>query len=121
MGNGDALHNVVLHGHVSVRKGVRLMTIVVAIMLVVIIALAGICFYLLGLIDKIREQVQLHSEWLKTATNLFETISTEQDKGLFRLKVAEERILNLQNKTAQTEIKVKRMAENSVYEVKNAE
>lgn len=97
------------------------MTIVVAIMLVVIIALAGICFYLLELIDNVREQVQLHREWLDTATKLFETISTEQDKGLYRLKVAEERILNLQNRTGQIQIKLKKMDSNTIYEVKDGE
>ena len=83
------------------------MTIVIAFMLVVIIALGGICFYLVGLVDEIREQVKIHSEWLSTATKLFENISTEQDKGLFRLKVAEERILNLQNRTGQIQIKLR--------------
>ena len=95
------------------------MTIVIAIMLVVIIALGGICFYLIGLTDKIREQVQLHSEWQSTATNLLETISTEQDKGLYRLKVAEERILNLQNRTGQIQIKLRKMEDNTIYEVKD--
>jgi len=97
------------------------MTIVVAIMLVVIIALAGICFYLLELIDKIREQVQLHNEWQSIATDLLENISTEQDKGMFRLKVAEERILNLQNRTGQIQIKLKKMDSNTIYEVKDGE
>lgn len=97
------------------------MTIVVAIMLVVIIALAGICFYLLELIDKVREQVQLHNEWLSIATDLLENISTEQDKGMFRLKVAEERILNLQNRTGQIQIKLKKMDSNTIYEVKDGE
>ena len=97
------------------------MTIVVAIMLVVIIALSGICFHLLSLTEKIREQVQLHREWLDTATKLFETISTEQDKGMFRLKAAEERILNLQNRTGQIQIKLRKMDENTIYEVKDGE
>lgn len=97
------------------------MTIVIAFMLVVIIALGGICFYLLELIDKVREQVKIHSEWQKIATNLLETISTEQDKGLFRLKVAEERILNLTNKTGQMSVKLKKMDANTIYEVKDAE
>lgn len=97
------------------------MTIVVATMVVVIIALAGICFYLLELIDKVREQVQLHSEWQDTATKLFETISNEQDKGMFRLKAAEERILNLQNRTGQIQIKLRKMEDSTIYEVKDGE
>ena len=97
------------------------MTIVIAFMLVVIIALGGICFYLVGLVDEIREQVKIHSEWLSTATKLFENISTEQDKGLFRLKVAEERILNLQNRTGQIQIKLRQMDNNTIYEVKHGE
>ncbi|MBR2554016.1 MAG: hypothetical protein IKE94_04045 [Aeriscardovia sp.] len=97
------------------------MTIVIAFMLVVIIALGGICFYLVGLVDEIREQVKIHSEWLSTATKLFENISTEQDKGLFRLKVAEERILNLQNRTGQIQIKLRQMDNNTIYEVKDGE
>ncbi len=95
--------------------------IILAIMLVIVIALGGICFYLVGLVDKIREQVKVHSEWLKIATDLLETISTEQDKGLFKLKVAEERILNLQNRTGQIQIKLRQMDNNTIYEVKDAE
>ncbi|MBR2554141.1 MAG: hypothetical protein IKE94_04685 [Aeriscardovia sp.] len=97
------------------------MTIVIAFMLVVIIALGGICFYLVGLVEEIREQVKIHSEWQKIATGLLETISTEQDKGLFRLKVAEERILNLQNRTGQIQIKLRQMDNNTIYEVKHGE
>jgi len=95
--------------------------IILAIMLVIVIALGGICFYLVGLVDKIKEQVKVHSEWLKIATDLLETISTEQDKGLFKLKVAEERILNLQNRTGQIQIKLRQMDNNTIYEVKDAE
>jgi len=104
------------------------MTIVVAIMLVVIIALSGICFYLLDLTDKMRQQVQLHSEWQSTATDLFGTLSNQQDKNTFRLNfdedrlaVAEERILNLQNRTGQIQIKLKKMDSNTIYEVKDGE
>lgn len=97
------------------------MTIVIAIMLVVIIALGGICFYLIGVTDDLREQVKIHFEWIDTATNLFETISTEQDKGLYRLKVAEERILNLQNRTGQIQIKLRKMDDSTIYEVKDGE
>ena len=97
------------------------MTIVIAFMLAVIIALSGICFYLLGLVGNIIEQVQLHSEWQNTATDLLETISTKQNKGLFRLMVAEERILNLQNRTGQIQIKLRKMEDNTIYEVKDGE
>lgn len=97
------------------------MTIVIATMLVVIIALGGICFYLVGLVEKIGEVINTHSEWQSIATDLLETISTEQDKGLFRLKVAEERILNLQNRTGQIQIKLRKMEDNTIYEVKDGE
>lgn len=97
------------------------MTIVVATLVVVVIALSGICFYLLQLTEKIRQEVELNTEWQSTATDLFETISTEQDKDKYRLSVAEERILNLQNRTGQIQIKLRQMDANTIYEVKDGQ
>lgn len=95
--------------------------IILAIMLVIVIALGGICFAMFKMIEEMQKTIKIHNEWISTATNLFETISNEQDKGLFRLKVAEERILNLQNRTGQIQIKLRQMDNNTIYEVKDAE
>lgn len=97
------------------------MTIVVATMVVVIIALCGICFYLLQLTDKLREQTKIQGEWQKTATELLDVIGKEQDKDKYRLSVAEERILNLQNRTGQIQIKLRQMDANTIYEVKDGQ
>lgn len=93
--------------------------IALACLLIGQIALGGVCFTLYRMIEEMKKTINIHNEWLSTATHLFENISAEQDKHTAQIGVTEERVLNLQNKTGQISIQIKKLANNAVYEADN--
>ena len=97
------------------------MTIVLALMLVTNIALAGSIYFVSKTIENYYKELDLLKEYTKACGDLAKVTADEQDKILYRLSVAEERILNLTNKTGQMSVKLKKMDANTIYEVKDAE
>ena len=93
--------------------------IALGILLVGQIALAGCVIYLRNSLDKATSILEDFHELFQINRDLVGEISDQQDKMAMRLKVAEERIMNLQNKTGQLSIQVKKMAEKAVYEADN--
>ena len=93
--------------------------IALGILLVGQIALAGCVIYLKTSLDKVTGILEDFHELFQINRDLVGEISDQQDKMALRLKVAEERIMNLQNKTGQLSIQVKKMAEKAVYEADN--
>ena len=95
--------------------------IVLAFLLVAEIATFGCLYYTTKRFENNEKAMNLLREYAKTFGDLSIITANEQDKLKFRLKVAEERILNLQNRTGQIQIKLKQMDNNTIYEVKDAE
>ena len=93
--------------------------IALAILLVGQIALAGCVIYLKSSLEKVTGILEDFHELFQINRDLVGEISEQQDKMALRLKVAEERIMNLQNKTGQISIQVKKMSEKAVYEADN--
>jgi len=93
--------------------------IALAILLVGQIALAGCVIYLKSSLEKVTGILEDFHELFQINRDLVGEISEQQDKMALRLKVAEERIMNLQNKSGQISIQVKKMAEKAVYEADN--
>ena len=93
--------------------------IALGILLVGQIALAGCVIYLRNSLDKVTGILEDFHELFQINRDLVGEISDQQDKMAMRLKVAEERVLNLQNKYGQLSIQVKKMAEKAVYEADN--
>lgn len=93
--------------------------IALALLLIGQIALAGCVIYLRSALDKTTHIIEEYYELFKINRDLVGTMSEEQDKMALRIKVAEERIMNLQNKTGQISIQVKKLANNAVYEADN--
>ena len=93
--------------------------IVLAFLLVANIATFGCIYYMTKRLENNEKAMNLLREYAKTCGDLSTITANEQDKIKFRLKAAEERILNLQNKTGQLSIQVKKMAEKAVYEADN--
>ena len=97
------------------------MTIAVCVLLLFAIILAGIQFYEFKLIEDLEKANEQYKELVKVISDLAKFTANEQSKGLRRLSVAEERILNLQSRTGQMQIKLKKMDANAIYEVKDGE
>ena len=93
--------------------------VALGILLVGQIALAGCVIYLRNSLDKVTGILEDFHELFQINRDLVGEISDQQDKTALRLKAAEERIMNLQNKTGQISIQVKKMAEKAVYEADN--
>lgn len=93
--------------------------IALGILLVGQIALAGCVIYLHNSLEKATKILEDFHELFQINRDLVGEISDQQDKIAMRLKVAEERIMNLQNKTGQLSIQMKKMAEKAVYEAEN--
>lgn len=93
--------------------------VALGILLVGQIALAGCVIYLRNSLDKVTGILEDFHELFQINRDLVGEISDQQDKMAMRLKVAEERLLNLQNKYGQLSIQVKKMAEKAVYEAEN--
>ena len=93
--------------------------VALGILLIGQIALAGCVIYLKTSLDKVTGILEDFHELFQINRDLVGEISDQQDKIALRLNVAEERIMNLQNKTGQLSIQVKKMAEKAVYEADN--
>ena len=93
--------------------------VALGILLIGQIALAGCVIYLRNSLDKVTGILEDFHELFQINRDLVGEISDQQDKTALRLKAAEERIMNLQNKTGQLSIQVKKMAEKAVYEADN--
>lgn len=93
--------------------------VALGILLIGQIALAGCVIYLHNSLEKTTKIMEDFHELFQINRDLVGAISEEQDKMALRLKVAEERIMNLQNKTGQISVQVKKMANNAVYEADN--
>lgn len=88
--------------------------IALGLLLVGQIALAGCVIYLHNSLEKVTGILEKYRELFQITKDTLQLISMEQDKHALRLKVAEERILNLQNKSGQMSIQMKKMAEKTV-------
>lgn len=95
--------------------------IVLAFLLVGNIATFGCLYYMTKRLENNEKAMNLLREYAKTCGDLSTITANEQDKIKFRLKAAEERILNLQNRTGQIQIKLRQMDNNTIYEVKDGE
>lgn len=95
--------------------------IVLAFLLVAEIATFGCLYYMTKRFENNEKAMNLLREYAKACGDLSTITANEQDKLKFRLNVAEERILNLQNRTGQIQIKPRQMDANTIYEVKDGE
>lgn len=93
--------------------------VALGILLVGQIALAGCVIYLKTSLEKVTDILERYRELFQITKDTLQVISTEQDRHTAQLEASEERILNLQNKTGQLSIQVKKMAEKAVYEADN--
>ena len=93
--------------------------IALACLLIGQIALAGCVIYLKNSLEKVTKILEDFHELFQINRDLVGEISEQQDKMALRLKVTEERVLNLQNKTGQISIQIKKLANNAVYEADN--
>lgn len=95
--------------------------IVLAFLLVAEIATFGCLYYMTKRLENNEKAMNLLREYAKTCGDLSTITANEQDKLKFRLNVTEEKILNLQNRTGQIQIKLKQMDNNTIYEVKDGQ
>lgn len=93
--------------------------IALGILLIGQIALAGCVIYLKTSLEKVTDILEWYRELFQINRDLVGEISDQQDKMAMRLKVAEERLLNLQNKYGQLSIQMKKLADNAIYEAEN--
>lgn len=103
------------------RSDLMTTNIVLACLLVLQIGTGIVLTWLIREREEATKKIELYQEWIKTISDLATVTANEQDKILYRLSVAEERILNLTNKTGQMSVKLKKMDANTIYEVKDAE
>lgn len=93
--------------------------IALGILLIGQIALAGCVIYLKTSLEKVTDILERYRELFQITKDTLQVISTEQDRHTAQLEASEERILNLQNKTGQISIQMKKLANNAVYEADN--
>lgn len=93
--------------------------IALALLLIGQIALAGCVIYLKTSLEKVTDILERYRELFQITKDTLQVISTEQDRHTAQLEASEERILNLQNKTGQISIQMKKLANNAVYEAGN--
>ena len=93
--------------------------VALGILLIGQIALAGCVIYLREALDKTTDILERYRELFQITKDTLQVISAEQDKHTAQIGVTEERVLNLQNKTGQISIKIKKLANNAVYEADN--
>lgn len=93
--------------------------VALGILLIGQIALAGCVIYLKTSLEKVTDILERYRELFQITKDTLQVISIEQDKHTAQIGITEERIMNLQNKTGQISIQVKKLANNAVYEADN--